>query len=42
MKLLSLNAEFVLVNHILGCFSDFFHWEAWVRVTDWLIGYWWV
>ena len=40
-KLLSLNAEFVLLNDILGCFSDLLHWEAWARVFDFLLGHWW-
>ena len=40
-KLLSLNAEFILLNDILGCFSDLLHWEAWARVFDFLLGHWW-
>jgi hypothetical protein len=41
MHLLSLNAEFILLNDIFGCFSDFFGWEAWSRVFDWIVGKWW-
>jgi hypothetical protein len=40
-QLLALNCEYLMTDHIVSCFATMFHWEAWARILDYIIGTWW-
>lgn len=37
-KMLSFNIEYIMVEEIISCFCTFFHFEAWARIVDYLVG----